>query len=350
MDKLTQIANEAGVSSNTVLRVLRGQNKEVWPSAIRRAQEIRELAKRLGYLPNGSARAMRQGRFNCVTLLLSADRGHSYLPDNLFNHIHDALHHRGIRLVVSKLADQKLTSEKVVPIILRELSCDGLLINYTDHIPKEMLKLIGQYQIPSVWINTRLPADCIYYDEFGGGMALTERLLQEGHRRITYLDFVPLSGRDTMHYSRVDRYEGYAQAMRSAGLESTAREQFAGVPRKDRLAATRSLLESPDRPTALISYDAFDRMLYAAALAGLRVPQDVSLASFGPAPVPTDPPEFGETFIGRRPTLARVPAERAGEQAVQMLLEKIADPQKILPPCVVPLELDPGDTSGPAPA
>jgi LacI family transcriptional regulator len=329
--------------------VLRGQNKEVWPSAIRRAQEIRELAKRLGYLPNGSARAMRQGRFNCITLLLSANQGRSYLPDGLFNHIHDALHSQGMRLVVSKLADQKLTNEKLVPAILRELSCDGLLINYTDHIPKEMLKLIGRYQIPSIWINTRLPADCVHYDEFGGGMALTERLLRLGHRRIAYLDFVPLDGRDIIHYSRVDRYEGYAQAMRSAGLQPTAREQFAGVPQRDRLTATQAMLGSPDRPTALISYDAFDRMLYAAALAGLRVPEEVSLASFGPAPVLTDPTNVGETFIGLRPTLARVPAEKAGEQAVRMLLEKIADPEKKLPPCVVPLELDAGDTSGPAP-
>ncbi len=41
MDKLNQIAMKAGVSRNTVLRVLRGQNKEVWPSSIRRAEQIR---------------------------------------------------------------------------------------------------------------------------------------------------------------------------------------------------------------------------------------------------------------------------------------------------------------------
>src|SRR5712671_436551 len=138
MDKLKQIAATIGVSPNTVLRVLRGENKEVWPSAARRATEIRQLAQKLGYLPNGSARAIRQQRFNCVGLLLSADRGRSHLPDGLFNRAHDALADRGYRLVVSKLADEKLRSEAFVPLLLRELSCDGLLINYTDHIPAEM--------------------------------------------------------------------------------------------------------------------------------------------------------------------------------------------------------------------
>jgi DNA-binding LacI/PurR family transcriptional regulator len=59
MGTLERIAMETGVSPNTVRRVLRGENKEVWPGAVRRGAAIRAAARRLGFLPNGSARAMR---------------------------------------------------------------------------------------------------------------------------------------------------------------------------------------------------------------------------------------------------------------------------------------------------
>lgn len=350
MDKLQQIATTVGVSSNTVLRVLRGQNKEVWPSAARRANEIRKLAQKLGYLPNGSARSMRERRFNCVGLLLSDNRGRSHLPDGLFNRAHDALAEQGMRLVVSKLADEKLRSESIVPLLLRELSCDGLLINYTDHIPAEMRDLIRRYELPSIWINARQPADAVYFDDFGAAIALTQHLQAQGHKRIVYLDFVAHESSEEQHYSRLERYEGYAEAMRSKGMSPTPAAEFAGIPTDERLNATRALFASKNRPTAVISYDSGDRLLYAAALAGVRVPEDISLATFGPKRHEANARIVGgETFIGRRITTAMVPADVAAQEAVRMLLEKIEDPKRVFQPSVIPLEIDLGDTTGPVP-
>jgi LacI family transcriptional regulator len=349
MDKLKQIADQVGVSSTTVLRVLRGDNKEVWPSAIRRAEEIRSLAMQMGYLPNGSARATRRGRSNAVALLLSTIQGRSYLPSELFNEIHDTLDANGMRLVVSKLSDEQLTDRQMLPSILREWSCDGLLINYTDHIPQRMIDLLGGYSIPSIWVNSRQAADCVYYDDFGGGMAITRHLLEQGHRRIVYLDFVVHPGVDQTHYSRIDRHAGYVQAMQLAGLQAHSLEKFTGVSVAQRLEATIALLKSPDRPTAVISYDAGERLLYAASLAGLRVPQDLSIATYINKPALHGTAPVGELYIGRSLTAIRVPAEKAGNQAVEMILKKIKQPKLKLQPHVVALDLEVGDTTGPVP-
>jgi LacI family transcriptional regulator len=348
MDKLEQIAEQVGVSANTVLRVLRGENKEVWPSAIRRAQQIRGLARQMGYMPNASARAMRRGRFNCVALLLSTDEGKSALPHGLLDSIHDALAERGIRLIVSKLPDAQLTSEDVVPSILREWSCDGLLINYTDRVPRQMPQLIERYHIPSIWINRRQETDCVYYDDVGGARVACDYLIRLGHRRITYLDFV--HSVEGIHYSRRDRYLGYKEAMRTAGLEATAPGRYAGALVSQRLGMIVDLLRRDGRPTALLSYDAGERLLLAASQAGICVPEQVSLMSFGMNHAPTHTEAMGEAYIGRSVGIARVPSEKAGRAAVSMLLEKIARPQIKLSPTVVPLELEPGDTCGPAKA
>ncbi len=349
MDKLKQIATEVGVSTNTVLRVLRGENKEVWPSAIRRAGEIRALASQLGYLPNGSARAIRRGRFNCVSLVLSTSEGRSYLPPDLFNEIHDSLAEQNTRLIVSKLTDARLTDRDAVPSILRDWSCDGLLINYTDHIPPAMVELLERYSIPSIWLNSRQSGDCVYYDDFGGAMAATQHLIKLGHRRIDYVDFITIESPRRTHYSRIDRYEGYKQAMKLAGLLPTDRSRYADVPTSDRLNATRALLKQENRPTAVISYDSGERFLYAASLVGMEVGKDVSFITFEPKPPAAATYARGESYFGRAIGTMRIPAEIAGRRAVEMLQQKIEEPDRKLPACVVPLELIPGDTCGPAP-
>lgn len=346
--KLNLIAAEAGISPNTVLRVLRGENKETWPSAIRRAAEIRRIAQKHGYLPNGSARAMRRGRFNCVALLLSTDQGRSYLPNELFNGIHDALHDQSMRLTISKLSDEQLSSGRVMPAILQEWSSDGLLINYTDRVPSAMIQLIGKYHIPSVWINRQQENDCIYYDDRGGAEAGTRHLIGLGHRRIAYLDFIPRDRWHNSHYSHADRYDGYSRAMQAAGLKTMPRETFADVDVSKRLDATVALLKEKRRPTALVCYDTGARALLAAAHAGLRVPQDLSILTFAPQRG-DDGGRRGESFLGRAVGQMGLPVEEAGRKAVDLLLHKIAAPAEKLPACVLPLKLDPGDTCGPAP-
>jgi LacI family transcriptional regulator len=347
MDKLKHIATKAGVSTNTVLRVLRGQNKEVWPSAIRRAEEIRELARSIGYLPNGSARAIRRGSFNCISLVLSTTQGRSHLPPDLFNAIHDELAANSIRLIVAKLTDERLTSRDAVPTILRDWACDGLLLNYTDHIPPAMVNLLGHYRIPSIWLNSRQSSDCVYYDDFGGGMTATQKLIELGHRNIAYLDFVQ-ERPEHNHYSRTDRLAGYVQAMKAARLTPFDVSRCKGIPVEKRLDWTRELLTGPNRPTGIVCYDAGDRVLYAAALAGLSVPKDLSIVTFSPRP--PQPLARGEMFIGRDITTVRVPTDEAGRQAVRMLMKKIENPQKALQATVVRMELDAGETCGPVPA
>ena len=56
---LQAIADEIGVSAMTVSRVLNGDYKVHTKLALRRADEIRKVAKDMGYVPNAAARMMR---------------------------------------------------------------------------------------------------------------------------------------------------------------------------------------------------------------------------------------------------------------------------------------------------
>jgi LacI family transcriptional regulator len=125
------------------------------------------------------------------------------------------------------------------------------------------------------------PADprqaCVCVDDHGGSRLLTEHLIGLGHRRIAHLCGA-LDGS-----TGLDRRAGHLAALTDAGID-VDRDLLAAddwrVPSGQ--AAVARLLDLGDPPTAIL---AADPLLAAGALLalrerGLRVPDDLSLASF----------------------------------------------------------------------
>jgi DNA-binding LacI/PurR family transcriptional regulator len=341
---MDHLARRVGVSQPTVSHVLNGRAEQLRIS--RATQErIRKAARELGYRPNAAARSMARGRFGNVALLLSTDRGRSNLPGKLLDGIHDALAERDLHLTVVKLPDEKLTDAGFVPRILREWSCDGLLINYTDRIPAKMIELIKQSRHPAVWVNTKGEHDCVHPDDFGLGRKVAEHLIRLGHRRIAYVDFtVGRCEMDTVHYSRRDREAGHFAALREAGLTLRIIQDDEPIWLGDRACELcREVLSAPDAATAFTGYspDHLGIVLFEAELAGRRVPEDLSLVGVGDSVCMAG---------GRRITTLPVPEREVGRAAVEMLVEKLAAPLEPLPSRAIPAarELE-GETCGPPP-
>ncbi len=308
-------------------------------------ERVLEAARELGYRPNAAARAMSTGRFGVVALLLSTDQGRSFLPDELLNGIHDAAAEGGFHLNISKLPDAKLTDEGFVPRILREWMVDGLLINYTDRIPGELIRLVRENQIPSVWINSKMEADCVRPDDFDAAREATKRLLELGHRRIAYADLVHGNAElGEAHYSVSDRQAGYEAAL--AGAEATGRivRRERHLCAKEKMPVMCELLTGDERPTAILSYGWVEALtaLIAAREVGLRVPEDLSIACIATGHI--------DDFAGIRLSAVRLPEEQVGSRAGEMLIEKIDRPTTPLPPVALPGRWLDGDTAGPAPS
>lgn len=325
-----QIAEKLGVSRQLVGFAM-GESTAISDETRR---QIRAEALSMGYMPNGLARAMKSGRLGCVALLLSTQEERSHLPPNLLDGIHDTLAAHDLHLVLTKLPDDKLTSEGFVPKILREWMADGLLIDYINHIPERMIELIHKYQVPAIWINSRQETDCARPDDEEAALRATRHLLSLGHRRIAYVDTHSLRGSET-HYSVNDRRQGYRRAMREAGL---APRVLAGESRRGHeTEAAIAALKGADRPTALLSYGA-ETAISAVLSTGLRVPEELSLLTFYPR----------EWRLLNLPlSVMLIPERGVGEAAVQMLLQKIEAPQESLPSRVVPFDFEPGRTCAP---
>jgi LacI family transcriptional regulator len=326
-----QIADLAGVSQFVVSESLRGSLR----IAATTRRRVREVATRLGYRPNAFARGIRRGAFGSIALLLSSDYHRSGLPSSLLDGVHDALAKRGIQLTIVKLADEKLADSGFVPRILREYSVDGMLINYTDHIPEKMVHLIESSRMPVVWLNTKQPCNCVYPDDVQAARLATEHMLALGHRRIAYANFhTEASELVEGHYSLRDRQEGYSQAMRAAGLEPWIINAPPGMGSSEGcLAQIYGFMARPDRATALISYSCEpDKIALGAYRQGLRIPEDLSYMVFLAG---------GEHrhMLARKITNVQLPQRQLASRAVEMLAERISGGPKAVPSVAVPCTL-----------
>jgi LacI family transcriptional regulator len=345
------IAARLGLAPTTVHHVLAGRGDRVRIKA-ETQRRVLDAARELGYRPNASAKAISTGRFGSAALL-QATRINA-LPAGLLGGITKALEANGMHLSVAQLPREAEDDPRFFPKIIRELTADGLLVNQSLGIGPEVVEAVRAQRIPTVWINARRDSDCVHPDDFGAGRMAAEHLLELGHRRIVFVNLrppAPLVGTE-MHYSEADRYGGYAAAMKDAGLTPqppillppvpTNRAEAMEDARADEME--RMLRETPaaQRPTALVSYGLNSALpvLIGAARAGLSVPRDLSLIIFH---------DGIDQLVGVPVTAVQHSTGQMGEEAVKMLLEKIADPETVLPPRALSWMLFPGGTCAPPP-
>lgn len=333
---MQQIAENVGVSRSVVSKVLGNSKSNTIRVNPDTAARIRRVALELGFVINSAAKAVSTGRFNSISLLQSGSNSSlSILPKFLLAGIQQAVNEQGMHLVLSSLPDEKLVNEGFVPQILGELFVDGLLVNYVARIPEDMVKLIHQHRIPSIWLNSKQEKDCVYHDDIGGGVLAARHLVSLGHRKILFASFCGYC-----HYSVKDRQAGYLKVIADAGLEPIVYISENHMISPETGVSAKEILSAPDRPTAIICYTPkeFFAFLYTAYAMGLKVPEDLSLVSFDQEVI-SQAHIFGATVLLQEELMA--------SKAVDMLIRKIAQPSWEFPPEGINCQFMEGNTTAP---
>jgi DNA-binding LacI/PurR family transcriptional regulator len=222
---------------------------------------------------------------------------------------------------------------------LRKWMCDGLIINYTHHIPAPMVEAIDRHRLPCIWLNCGRKTDCVRPDDVKAGRLATQPLLDRGCKRIVFLE---VGAND--HDSVAARHQGYKSAIAAAGrnpeiitlpLPGNVR---AGMEPGARAAILRDWLNRGNRPDGVVTYSAWtaEPMLYAAAQLGIEVPGDLAVTTIEDEPA---------LHLGRTVTTVVLDIEKLASAAVEMLFCKIDAPSKILPTRKIEPRLVPGDTA-----
>lgn len=332
-----QLAQKLGISQVSVSLAFKSGHNRLNENT---RSQILKAAQEYGYRPNASARTMRQGRFGSVGLLHSAHAKRSYLPAAMLDAIYQALEDHKHHLTFCRANDEQLADPTNLPKILTESQSDGLLVNIIKQVPQSLSDLLLRLKLPAVWLNVMQAFDCVRHDDFGAASTLTNHLLSLGHRRILHIN-ASYDATDT-HYSGTLRQEGYEHAMRQAGLSP---HSMAGqkIPGDQLLQTALQVLDSPDRPTAVVHYGEGSAVafLQAAERLGLQLAKDLSLGLLSC----TSP----ESYHGMLLTHMEHDYPAMANAAVEMLLKKINIPavrRKPQPSVMVPMTMFAGRSCG----
>ncbi|MHB1158509.1 MAG: LacI family DNA-binding transcriptional regulator [Phycisphaerales bacterium] len=332
---IQDIAKAVGVTHVTVSRAFSGKN----PVSPKTRRRIMEVAHSMGYRPSAAARAVRTGRTGFVGMLRSPSPACSVIEPLFDAGIDEALHGCGLCLVrdiVDDITENQPHAQP--PRIVRENVVDGLLINYAFGTPPPVRDLLDRCRVPAIWINRKRDTNCVRPNDEGAALEATRHLLAHGHTRIA---FIPQpryeeSPHSEEHYSVADRQSGYESAMRQAGLTPRIM-RLPPIPTDaplrlgHLLRSCVQLLGWSDRPSAVLcGFSGGGRtMLLAAAHAGLRVPDDLSVMTF-------DNDAGADERIAVDRVLVRYRA--MGQASVNELCALIDQPDVPRSPVVIPFE------------
>jgi GntR family transcriptional regulator of arabinose operon len=189
---------------------------------------------------------------------------------------------------------------------------------------------------PIVLVDTAYPEQerpQVVFDNYRAGYEMTQLLLHEGHRHIAFMDFAR-HGDDWVHYSTRERYRGYVDALKQAGI--TPQEQYHWIIWDKHFAVDnvqpdiRNLLElakhQTPRPSAVIAIEdamAVQTIVLAQEM-GFAVPEQLRVVGF-------DDLLVAHMFRPEFPTTAP-DFRRAGELAAELAIRLIRGEK--LPPLV----------------
>lgn len=308
---LHDVARAAGVSTATVSRVV-NRTARVSPAVEKR---IRAAAEKLSVslqrhsdsrliafiLSNRSLLHPFHSQVLVATEAYCAEHGYSvvFFPLNY----------------PSNVAHEQLS----IPHILRRRDIlDGLVVSGVN--TRNFLELLTDIGLPfSVFGDNvqgeweRSIYDVVWTDDVVGAYEITRFLHSLGHEHVWFVANTKLAW-----FAR--RHEGYCRAMESLGLKPLVSSFDSNSEREIGLLATKHILRRKEPVQAIFcGTDAICHGVYLALReAGIRVPEDISVAGF------SDTPEA--TMLHPPVTSVRIFPEHVGRLLAELVINRIASP------------------------
>ena len=304
---IADVAREAGVSRQTVSRVLNGKG-EIRAST---RESVMRVIERLGYSPSGIARSLATNKTLTVGLVVP-DITNPFFPE-IARGVEDVARERGYEMFLCNSVEDPDREDDVLRA-LEDKRVDGTII-CSSRLPDERLFPRLRQQRAAVLVNRLAPPDLagtVRVDDAEGALRAVNHLLDSGRSVIGFL-----SGPPTSHSGR-ERAQGFKTALSAAGdgLDGTLVRPCSPNPEGGYEGAFELLSERTDLD-GLVCYNDLVAVgaLRACAESGLRVPIDVAVVGCDDIMV--------ASLLSPALTTLRVPKYEIGASAARMLLDRI---------------------------
>ncbi len=307
---IRDVAEEADVSATTVSRVF--NHDHLVNSQTRK--KVMEVARRMGYSPNATARSLSSGRTHSIGVILPAPHGEFF--SELIRGLDEAAQKANHFLLIASSHYNR--DERTSALESLAGRVDGLVMMTPRVAPNA---LTGEVDLPIIFINSDLQGgdfDLYNIDNRGGAVHVVEHLIEQGCTRIAAITGPPGS------YDVEQRMDGYRQVLGRHGLDEGPVVE-GDFTQKSGYEAGKEIVELEQRPDAVFAcndYMAMGAML-AFQEAGIEVPTDIAVAGFD---------DITSARYANPPlTTVRVPVYELGHRAGTRLVERIQSGEAVSP-------------------
>lgn len=276
---IKQVAQEAGVSTQTVSRVI-NDRPDVAPET---RQRVREVIGRLGYQPSALARSLIRRRSHTLGVVIA---GLKYVgPSRTLSGITEQAEAMGYALLLEELP--KFDTGDVEPILNALLSrqVDGIIWAVAevggnrDWIQEQLPNL----PVPIIFLTMHYQSalSVVAVDNYIGGRMATQHLLEQGYRRIGHI-----AGPLTWWEAR-QRKAGWQDALLDAGMRVGDHHWVEGnwSSESGERAIHQLLDQYPEMDAVFVGNDQMALSVsQVACRRGLRIPQDLAVVGFDGIP------------------------------------------------------------------
>lgn len=310
---LADVAAKSGMSKTAVSLVL--NNRPGSRLSADAMERIQAAARELNYRPNPAARSLRMGKTHTVGFI-SDEVTITRFASAMIRGLLDVADERDHGVLIAETGNHPLQLEKALEFMI-DRQVDGIVFGSLTARLLELPDLPEGLRAVTANATSTSAHSAVLPAEQQAGYRVTRQLLDAGHRHgIGIVGYAPKAiASPTISATIGSRFAGIYQALDEAGVAPAVTAEFEVWEPWNGYDATRSILDSGVKVTALICLN--DRVAFGAHQAltedGATVPDDVSIASF-------DDDELA-SYMRPGLTTAKLPYEEMGRRAMTQVLD-----------------------------
>ena len=276
---ITQVAKEAGVSIQTVSRVINNR-QEITPAT---RQHVQDVINRLGYQPNAIARSLIQRRSHTLGVVTSGLE--YYGPSHILVGVEQGANQQGLSILLNLLhePENENIGEIVNGLISRQVEGIIWAVPEIGNNRSWFREVMPHLTIPVIFLSTQPKGDLnvVEIDNWNGGYMATQHLLERGYQRIGLITG-PLTW-----WAASERRRGWQDALTAAGIPFSDAQIVEGnwSAESGERGLHELLAKSPDVKAVFASNDQMALGLMRAARSlGKQIPEDLAVVGFDDIP------------------------------------------------------------------
>lgn len=309
--QIKEIAEKLGISPGTVSVVLNGRGDDLRISKATQ-QRVKEAAKEMNYQPNIYARRLRNSKDGVVTKVIAVFWSTEFMFDimgRFFMGMYKAVKEKeyNVEFFIQLFDFDRLSEWKN---IMNSSRFSGIIISGSSDKDVDFLKE-NDFDLPVVLLNRNEENyHCVYINDYDIGKSVAKLFHSRNHKRVALISMKRKGSGAIM------RQAGFLEAVKN--YEMDIREdwikEMSGRDYGSGYEAGRMIMQSKEKPQAIFAMSSAQVLgtIIACQEAGLRVPEDVEIMTYGD----------NSTLECFSPTISSVyiPIEYLAENALNLLI------------------------------